>query len=241
MDFDDVSYDDHADLIYDLAAQLVAHLRNYLSEDDARNVLIYHQRQIARFVHAQMQEHQWEKAGGYTAIVSKGFTQLKGSAFTKNADEPIYDFRQTVEDKSRIAQMLFGGFVRCLYTVQKFQSDAERKLAIILDRESQKWCKPASGQFRIFYKAGADESEYVPDFVAETGDRIYLLESKASNAMNDADVQAKKEAAVTWCAHATKHSIENGGKPWSYLLIPHDAIAENMTLNGLAGTFTIVN
>ena len=186
-----------------------------------------------------MQEHQWEKAGGYTAIVSKGFTQLKGSAFTKNADEPIYDFRQTVEDKSRIAQMVFGGFQRCLNTVQKFQSDTERKLAVILDRESRKWFKPANDQLRIFYKDVTDESEYVPDFVAETGERIYLLESKASNAMDDADVQAKKEAAVTWCEYATKHSIENGGKPWSYLLIPHDAIAENMTLKGLAGGFTV--
>jgi len=239
MDFDDVSYDDHADLLYDLAAQLVAHLRSYLSEDDARNVLIYHQRQIAGFVHAQMQEHQWEKAGGYTAIVSKGFTQLKGSAFTKNTDEPIYDFQQTVEDKSRIAQMVFGGFQRCLNTVQKFQSDTERKLAIILDRESQKWFKPASGQIRIFYKDGTDQSEYVPDFVAETGDRKYLLEAKASNAMNDADVQAKKQAAATWCRNATQHATENDGKPWTYLLIPHDAITENMTLRGLAGTFTV--
>jgi type III restriction enzyme len=239
MDFDDVSYDDHADLLYDLAAQLVAHLRSYLSEEDGRNVLIYHQRQIAAFVHAQMLEHQWEKAAGYEVVVSKGFTELKESAFTKNADEPIYDFRQTVEDKSRIAQMLFGGFHRCLYRTQKFQSDTERKLAIILDRESQKWFKPATGQFQIFYKDGTDQSEYVPDFVAETDDRIYLLESKASNAMNDADVQAKKEAAVTWCRHATQHASENGGKPWSYVLIPHDAIAENMTLQGLAGSFMV--
>lgn len=30
VDFDDVSYDDHADLLYDLAAQTVAHFRAYL-------------------------------------------------------------------------------------------------------------------------------------------------------------------------------------------------------------------
>jgi type III restriction enzyme len=137
-------------------------------------------------------EHQWEKARDYEVVVSKGFTELKESAFTKNADEPIYDFRQTVEDKSRIAQMLFGGFKRCLYRTQKFQSDTERKLALILDRESQKWFKPASGQFQIFYKGGADQSEYIPDFVAETDDRIYLLESKAAGQMADRVVQAKE-------------------------------------------------
>ncbi len=239
MDFDDVSYDDHADLLYNLAAQLVAHLRSYLSEEDARNVLIYHQRQVAAFVHAQMLEHQWEKAADYEVIVSKGFTELKESAFTKNADEPIYDFRQTVEDKSRIAQMLFGGFQRCLYRTQKFQSDTERKLALILDRESQKWFKPANGQFQIFYKDGADQSEYIPDFVAETDDRIYLLESKAAAQMVDRVVQSKKDSAAKWCQHATEHSTKCGGKPWSYLLIPHDAIAENMTLKGLASNFAV--
>jgi type III restriction enzyme len=36
----------------------------------------------AAFVHAQMQEHQWEKATGYDVVVSKGFTDLKPSAYT---------------------------------------------------------------------------------------------------------------------------------------------------------------
>ena len=39
VDFDDISYDDHADLLYDLAGQTVRHFRSYLSEEDARKVL----------------------------------------------------------------------------------------------------------------------------------------------------------------------------------------------------------
>ncbi|HWQ69669.1 MAG TPA: DEAD/DEAH box helicase family protein [Patescibacteria group bacterium] len=238
IDFNDIAYDEHADLLYDLAGQVVRHLRSYLSEEDARNVLIYHHKSLAAFIHAQMQAHQWEKASGYDVVVSKGFTELKGSAYTAKADEPVHDFRQTVEDKSRIAQALFGGFQRCLYPVQKFQSDSERKLAVILDREVQKWCKPAQGQFQIFYKAGIDHHEYIPDFVAETERVIYMLEPKARNEMTDADVLAKKDAAITWCSYATTHAISNGGKPWTYVLIPHDAIAENMTLGGLVSQFT---
>lgn len=38
MDFDDVSYDDQADLLYDLAKQTVKHLCSYLTEDEARKV-----------------------------------------------------------------------------------------------------------------------------------------------------------------------------------------------------------
>jgi type III restriction enzyme len=30
---------------------------------------------------------------------------------------------------------------------------------------------------------------------------------------------------------------QNGGKPWRYVLIPHDAIAENITLEGLLRLF----
>jgi type III restriction enzyme len=238
IDFDDISYDEHADLLYDLAGQMVAHLRSYLSEDETRNVLIYHQKQLAEFIHAQMQDHHWEKATDYDVVVTKGFTELKEPAYTAKESEPIHDFRQTVEEKSRIPQMLFGGFHRCLYTIQKFQSDPERKLAVILDREAEKWFKPAKGQFQIYYKAGVEHPEYVPDFVAETDGCIYLLEPKARNEMTDPEVLAKKEAAVKWCGLASDHALGNGGKPWRYALIPHDAIAENMTLPGLVSQFS---
>ncbi|MBP6298675.1 MAG: DEAD/DEAH box helicase family protein [Anaerolineae bacterium] len=238
VDFDDISYDEHADLLYDLAGQLVEHLHSYLTtEEDIRNVLIYYQKQLAAFVHAQMQEHQWEKAAGYDVVVSKGFTELKPSAYTVKDGEAVQDFRQTVEDRGRIAQILFGGFQRGLYTVQKFDSDTERRLAIILDRDSQKWFRPASGQFQISYKLGVSVRDYQPDFVAETADCIYMLEPKAKNEMTSADVLAKKDAAVIWCNRATAHALSNGGKPWKYILIPHDVIAENMTLTGLASQF----
>lgn len=233
IDFNDISYDAHAELLYDLAGQMVTHLRGYLDEDEARNVLQYYQKQLAEFIHSQMQAHQWEGAVEYEVVVSKGFTSLKPSAFTAAADA-IRDFRQTVEDKAKITQLVFVGFQRCLYTEQKFQSDTERKFAIILDRDSEKWFKPAKGQFQMFYKWGRDHPEYQPDFVAETADCIYMVETKARNEMNKEEVLAKKETALKWCGHATDHALGNGGKPWQYLLIPHDLVAENMTLAGLS-------
>jgi type III restriction enzyme len=237
VDFDDISYDDHADLLYDLASQTVQHFRGYLSEDDTRKILRCYQRDIAKFIHAQMQKHYWEDAEGYEVKVSKGFTDLKPSAYNAADGEPPMDFRQSPTDKSNMAKYLFGGFQRCLYPAQKFHSEAERKLAVILEREAQKWFRPAKQQFQIFYKNGADHLEYQPDFVAETTDAIYMLEPKARNQMDDAEVLAKKEAAVQWCQHASVHTASYGGKPWHYVLIPHDVIAENMTVKGLADKF----
>jgi type III restriction enzyme len=239
MDFDDISYDEHADLLYDLARQVIRHLQSYLSEEETNNVLVYYQKQLTAFVHAQMQAHQWEKAVGYDVVVSKGFTDLKEPASTQKQGDSVNDFRQTVAEKSKIPQMLFGGFKRCLYQIQKFQSDPERKLAVILDRESEKWLKPAKGQLLIFYKSGVEHPEYMPDFIAETDKCIYMLEAKARNEMTAGDVLAKKDAAVKWCEHASNHNLQNGGKPWKYALIPHDAIAENMTLGGLLSQFGI--
>lgn len=83
------------------------------------------------------------------------------------------------------------------------------------------------------------QHDYQPDFVAETGDCIYMLEPKAKNEMASAEVLAKKDAAVLWCNRATAHAQNNGGKPWRYVLIPHDVIAENMTLAGLVTHFVI--
>lgn len=237
IDFDDISYDHHADLIYDLAGQLITHLRGYLKDEgDVLNVLQFYHRQLANFIHAQMQSHHWEKVAGYEVVVSKGFTELKPPAST-SADEAVHNFRHPVTDKSRIGQILFGGFKRCLYQVQKFDSDTERVLSIVLDTDSIRWFKPSRGQFQIHYRLGSDPREYQPDFVAETKDTIYMLEPKARGDMESAEVLAKKDAAVKWCQHASDHNSQHGGKPWRYLLIPHDAIAENVTISGLAAQF----
>jgi len=239
VDFDDIAYDNHADLLYDLAAQVVRHFNSYLKEDEVRRVLQMYQRQIADFMHAQMQQHHWEEAVEYDVEVTRGFTELRPSAYAATAGEPPLDYRVSPVDKTNMARYLFGGFSRCLYPVTKFGSDAERQLAVILEREGTKWFRPARGQFQIFYKLGSDHPEYQPDFVAETADRIYMLEPKAANQMTDPEVLAKRDAAVLWCKRASDHAATWGGKGWTYVLIPHTAIAENMTLEGLVKGFGV--
>jgi type III restriction enzyme len=238
IDFDDVAYDEHADLLYDLASQVANHLLATHPEDGVRKILRLHQKEIARFVHAQMQAHFWEDTNvDYEVVVTRGFTELRKSAYTAAASETPLDFRQSPADKANMARYLFSGFQKCLYPTQKFQSDAERKLAVVLDREAQKWFKPARGQFQLFYRSGADLQEYQPDFVAETDSGILMLEPKAANQMSDPEVLSKRNSALEWCRHASSHAASYGGKPWRYALIPHDAIAENMTIAGLVSQF----
>mgnify|MGYP005848182959 CR=1 FL=1 len=231
VDFDDIDYDQHADLLYDLAGQAVQHFQSYLSEEDTRKVLARYQQDICERIHLLMQAHYWEDDSvEYEVVISKGFTEPKGSAYNAMANEPISDFKVSPKDKSNMSKYLFGGFKRCLFPVQKFQSEPERILAVILDRDSQKWFKPAKGQFQIFYKSGVDHPEYQPDFVAETSEAIYILEPKGKSKMDDADVLAKKDAAEKWCVNATAYASQHGGKSWVYRLISHEMIAENRTI-----------
>lgn len=231
LDFDDVDYLTQSALLYDLAGQMLTHLRSYLSEEEALNVLDTERRLIAREIHAQMSEHFWEQAAGYEVKVNQGFTELKPCVYTVKADEPVSSVRDTVMDKTRIKHMLFGHFEKCLYPFQKFDSDTERRFAVILERDAQKWFKPAKGQFQIDYKSGMEQKEYVPDFVVETENCIAMIETKASKDLNDPEVQAKAQAARTWCDHASDYAQQHGTKTWRYLLIPHDEIYENTELN----------
>lgn len=103
-----------------------------------------------------MQAHYWEDdTVEYEVKISKGFTELKPSIYTASATEEPLNFRVSPKDKSNMSKFLFGGFTRCLYPLQKFDSEA-----------------------------------------------------------------------------TAKHK----GKPWVYALIPHDVIAENMTLLNLVST-----
>ncbi len=239
LDKDDMAYDEHADIIYRAASEALAFFRDTgeYSEDELHNIFFDHGRLIAEHIHAQMAEHYWEEAAGYEVKVNAGFTPLKRAVYTKAADTPVRHYRQTVNDVSRIRGMLFDGFKRCLYPLQKFDSDTERRFAIILERDAMKWFKPVSGQFQIFYKDGLVQKEYHPDFVAELDDRILMVETKAEKDMQDPVVLAKAEAAREWCDKASEYLLEHDGKPWRYLLVPHAAVLEANALKSLIDKF----
>ena len=229
VDYDDIDYFTQSALLYELAGQMVQHLRSYLTEDEALNVLQGQAKRIAKDIHAQMMAHFFAKAAGFEVRVRSGFTALKPCNFTATASQP-HHFRETVADVSRIKSMLFNGFQKCLYPLQKFHSDTERRFAVILERDAQKWFRPVKGQFQIYYQLGAAQSEYIPDFVAETDDAILMIETKKRDELKSDEVQAKATAAVRWCAQASDYAASVGGKAWQYLLLPHDEITEALHL-----------
>jgi type III restriction enzyme len=232
IDFDDIDYFTQSALLYDLAGQAVSHYQaqNY-SESELHEVFDTYGSELARLIRAEMMDHFWEEATEYEVQVSRGFTELKACNYTATAGQTAHHFRETVTELGRIKQMLFGGFARCLYPLQKFDSDTERRFAVILERDASKWFKPAKGQFQIYYKLGTEQPEYIPDFVAETNSAIFMVETKARADINTPEVKAKAAAAARWCKHASGHATTVGTKPWRYVLVPHDEITESMRLS----------
>jgi type III restriction enzyme len=236
---DEIDYDENAELLYKLSGQLVTHLRSYLSDEkEIENVLLYHQKSLSDFILAEMMKHYWETPTDYVVRISKGFTVLKSNNFNLPAGTSPKYFRDTLPNPSAIRQMVFGGFERCCYPYQKFDVDSERRFAVLLEDEPSviRWMKPGSGHFQIEYRSSL---RYEPDFVVETKTEKLICEPKRKDEIQDDTVQAKARAAVKWCAHATQHAKEHSGKPWSYLLIPHDEIQFNQSLDRLKSDFAI--
>jgi len=237
IDFDDIDYDQQADLLYKLAGQVVAHLRSYLENDDeVENVLQYHQTSLVGLIHGQMQQHfEQPDPANFDVVRNRGFTPLRPTTWSYRVGEAVRNFRAPVEERQRIRSMRFGGFVKCLFPEQKFDSDPERRFSIVLEDEPKvlKWFRPGPRDIRIHLNHGEDR--YEPDFIVEAEDRKYLCEVKRDTDLNDPDVQAKARAAALWCHRAT----EFDEKPWTYLLIPDRDITAASTLDELAARHAI--
>ena len=232
----------HADLLYKLASQVVGHVRSYLDGDaDVENVLLRNGRQLADFVFQQMMQNYEETALGkddYEIRVIRGFMLLQPQPFNVVPGQRVRDFRQAVTPASATRKHVFGGFKKCSYSLQKFDSDPERRFAVLIESEPfvQKWIKPGKGQFQIEYRSGEN---YEPDFVVEATDSMFICEVKAQNEARDPVVLAKAQAAVNWCKVASEHAGSGTGKQWQYLLITDDRLIGSSTFAGLVSSCSL--
>ncbi len=241
MDMPEVDYDSQNELLFKLSGQMVARVRSYLSDEaDVENVLLVHGKDLARFIFEQMKTHYWETPTDYRATVSRGFQLLRPQAFNVPNDRAVRPFRQPVVPAGDTRKHVFGGFQKCCYPYQRFQSNEEREFAVLIDSNNEagvlRWMKPGAGQFRIEYANG---QSYEPDFVVETQSQKLIVEIKAANELDDPIVQAKTRAATKWVDRANDHAQENGGKPWAYVLVPHDVVLPSATLKGLLARYVL--
>ena len=239
IEFDQVDYDSQSDLLYKLAGQIVERVKSYLSvPEDIENVCLVHGKELARFIFEQMKKNYWETPTDYRANISRGFQVLRPQAFYVSDPTKVKDFKNPIMPLGDTKKHVLMGFQKCCYPFQKFDSDDERRFAVIVDSDHEtnvvRWMKPGAKQFQIEYLSGRG---YEPDFVVETKTEKLIVEVKARKEMTDEIVLAKARAACQWVEYANTHAEENNGKRWLYALIPHDEIKESSTLSGLMATY----
>lgn len=234
MNNDDVDYDREAELLFKLAKQSIAKLGAGRDEKDLRNIVLYHKREIGKFIYAQMQPHFHLDKAEFEEPKIYPFSKIEPHNLSKYTADSIHHFTETINPTHAIPSKVFGGFKKACHNLYKFDSKAEKDFAAIAeqDKDVLKWLRPAQAQFSIYWNHNS--KRYTPDFVVETKDAIYMIEIKAEKDIDDNEVREKAEAGKKYCESVTGYNLQNGGKRWAYVPIPHTVVAPNMSFRALA-------
>ncbi len=243
-----IAYHKISDLLHKLIGQVISHINSYSgSELNTRRILFFHALEIEKRLYAQMRQHLREAPYNMRVRVDTGYAPVTSASYKISVQEGAesIDFHTSVKDKSKIRNMTFSGFSKCLFEKQKFDSCTEKDFAELLERTPQvlKWFKISNERakevFDIKYYSVKNQyyTPYLPDFVVETLDAKYMIETKAESEMDNKTVQAKKDAAVRWCKYATDFEKEHCGKAWHYLLIPDTTIVADRSFEKLVADY----
>ena len=227
MNFEEIDYDENADLLFHLAEQAVEAVNAQTEEgNNVANKVHQFKSAIANRIYQQMKEHFTLEKKGYASSKVLPFVELLPQHLTEETAYGYLDYRHIFKDsqKSLVKKYIFRGFLKSYYLTYKFDSSTELDFANLLENDGKvlKWLRPVPNQFRIYWGNGAHM--YEPDFVVEIADKIYMIETKAEKDINDEDVKEKKKAATEYCSIVSKEAA----KPWQYILIPHNAISRTM-------------
>lgn len=234
MNFPEIDYDDQSELLVKLARQVLTKLKSYLNNVEISDLLFVHRRDIAKLIYLQMMEHFYCEAPTFEKPVVLPFTKIEEHNCSKYTKDKIHDFKETIEPTNAIPSKVFTGFKKACHVSYKFHSKTEKDFAIILEDDKEtvvRWLRPAQSQFSIYWNR--NENRYQPDFIVETKDAIYMVETKKEIDLETREVQEKTKAALWYCKHASEFTTQHGGKPWKYILIPHGQVQLNMSFKHL--------
>jgi type III restriction enzyme len=234
INYSEIDYDTNADLLRKLAKQAVTELELKKKDDeDIRKLVFQWRTPIANKIYNQMMQHFRLHEPEYIKPNVRPFTKIEDWNFTTLVNAERKDYRDESFPAVQVPKFVFRGFEKSCHFEYKFDSRTEQTFSFILenDKEVIKWLRPAPNQFRIYWQH--NNRIYEPDFIAETADCIYMIETKAANEVDAAEIQAKAQAAVKYCKYATEYTAEHGGKPWKYAIIPHDQVTKYSSIKRL--------
>ncbi len=212
--------------------QVLTHLYSQLGDEGtALRVLDQNCQLIAKRLYEQVKEHLHVEVGGHEDAKILPFARIEPINLAERSNYPRKTLQDPPPSKTQIRLVIYHGFQKSCHECYSFDSDTERIFALVLENDDQvlRWLRPAPKQFNIMW--GRESRRYEPDFVVETKDCIYLVETKADKDLSNEDVKEKTEAARLYCRLASDFTREHGGKPWEYLLISHLHVEPTFTIN----------
>lgn len=231
IDYPEIDADECGELIFSLATQAVEAVRgNLINKDDCVTTIHQYKRAIAERIYSQMMGNFVVNQGNFISDKVLPFTRIEDWNGKKLVNDGIKDYRELVTPVSSVTKYLYVGFEKAGHSQYKFDSKTELDMTYILENDNTvlKWLYPAPSQFNIVWDNG--KRNYRPDFVVETADTIYMIETKRADTVSSDEVQKKRLAAEKYCEDATTYTIKNGGKPWKYVLVPHFEVQRNYSL-----------
>lgn len=222
LDEPEIDYTEMREELVDAVNQVLTYVRSY-SADDAAAIRTLDQNSglVAKRLYEQIRGHFIKEVISFGEANVLPFSKIEPIHLGERTGYPRKTLYEPIPSLHQIRRFIFHGFTKACHECYGFDSGTERNFAQILeqDEEVMTWLRPSALQFNIHW--GRDSRRYEPDFVVETNDCIYLVETKASKELSQDDVQAKAEAARHYCRLATDYTTQHGGKPWAYLLVSH--------------------
>lgn len=232
----EINYEENSELLFKLINSLTTYLSDKYGIEAMKNVVMMYKIELVNEIYSQMLKHFVRNEG---IIKEEVFTDRKTniqSNYTYSIIKNIFEKYDSERD-GKITSILFDGIKIGVFSSAKFDSVPELVLARLLERENnfiKTWLRPSPNEFNITYNNG---KKYEPDFVVETKSNVFIVEVKADKDLDDADVLAKKERAISYCKLVSSWEGNNGMKKWNYVLIPASKITENSTFKHLCEQF----
>ncbi|MDO9254931.1 MAG: DEAD/DEAH box helicase family protein [Bacteroidales bacterium] len=225
----EIDYESNPDILYKVCSQAVAAVKSSLKKPETLgDTIIMYRELIANKIYEQVKDNITIEIIAKSKPEAEAYALILPWNFSKEKDDAVLNFKDTVSPKL-LSSKVFTGFSKSCHETYKFNSIPEKRFSEIIENseEVEKWLRPALKQFNIWYDNNS--KQYVPDFVAETAETIYLIEIKAENELEDKIVKMKESAAINYCRTATDINKERNEKAWKYVLIPHDKTDTNMS------------
>ncbi len=130
----------------------------------------------------------------------------------------------------RMRESFSTDVTKCIYTRQGWPThggNLEKAFMQLLEQDAdvERWLKINETQHafaQIFYmRKDGLMATYHPDFLVATADKVYLIETKGDDKVDDANVRQKQIAATEWVKKInTLPEKERMAREWEYVLIP---------------------